>query len=317
MTVSVLVPVYGVEKYIARCAESLFGQTYDDMEFIFVDDCSPDDSIRILNNTAEKFPARKPNVKILTHEHNRGVSAARNTALAAASGEYVMFVDSDDYLEPECVQKTAEIIDESDADAVLFGLKHLFKDKTVAELHPVCATKNEYTINVIERRMPVGVCGGVYRRELFTEEGIAFIDGLAYGEDYAAKALLLHKSYKTVSMPCCLYNYIHYNDSSSTRIFKVKDIDDQIAVLDILKQHFGNIYPEAVRNAAARIKAGLLKRWGTGNGDKTALERIKKIDAPTRNIPLQDRMTLAAAAAGAVPLRAYARIGVKVKHLFK
>ena len=93
--VSVLVPVYGVEKYIERCARSLFEQTLDDMECIFVDDCTPDDSMQVLVKILSEYPRRKEQVKIIHHETNQGLPAARQSGLKIATGEYIAHCDSD------------------------------------------------------------------------------------------------------------------------------------------------------------------------------------------------------------------------------
>ena len=95
--VSILVPVFNVEGYIERCARSLFEQTYSNLEFVFVDDCSPDDSMKILGRIVEDYPIRKDAVRIIRHDHNRGLAASRNTALDNASGFFVCTVDSDDW----------------------------------------------------------------------------------------------------------------------------------------------------------------------------------------------------------------------------
>ena len=102
--VSVLVPVYGVERYIERCARSLFEQTYPNLEYVFVNDCTPDGSVVVLKRLMEEYPERKPFVRIINHERNRGISATRNTALDYASGEFVSFVDSDDWLESNAIE---------------------------------------------------------------------------------------------------------------------------------------------------------------------------------------------------------------------
>ena len=102
-TVSVAVPVYAVERYIDRCARSLFEQTYDALEFVFVDDVSPDASIEILSSLVKEYPARAAAVKMVRHPVNRGLSAARNTALEHCAGEFITHVDSDDYLEPDAI----------------------------------------------------------------------------------------------------------------------------------------------------------------------------------------------------------------------
>lgn len=97
---SVIIPFYGVEKYIARCTESLMRQTMqDDIEFIFINDTTIDDSLDILKKVLSEYPERKEQVSILHHEKNKGLPAARNTGFAAARGKYIYHCDSDDYLE--------------------------------------------------------------------------------------------------------------------------------------------------------------------------------------------------------------------------
>ena len=101
--VSFLVPVYNVSAYIGRCARSLFEQTFDDIEYIFVNDCTPDDSMERLEAVIEQYPERAGQVKIINQEQNQGPGTARNVALLAASGEYVCCVDSDDYVDADMV----------------------------------------------------------------------------------------------------------------------------------------------------------------------------------------------------------------------
>ena len=101
-----------------RCARSLFEQTYANLEYIFVDDCSPDNSIAILEKVMEDYPERKEQVRILRHEKNRGLAAARNTAIDAASGAFITHVDSDDYLDRDAVRLLVEKQMETGADIV-------------------------------------------------------------------------------------------------------------------------------------------------------------------------------------------------------
>lgn len=105
MKVSVIVPVYKVEKFIERCAISLFSQTLQDVEFIFVDDASPDNSVQIVQKCIREYPHRESQTVILTHEKNMGLPAARNTGLAVAKGEYIFHCDSDDFVEPDMLEQ--------------------------------------------------------------------------------------------------------------------------------------------------------------------------------------------------------------------
>ena len=102
--VSILVPVYGVERYIENCAVTLFEQTYENIEYVFVNDSTKDRSMEILHEVMERYPLRRDNVHIITHEVNRGLGAARKTALLNATGDFVMHVDSDDSLSLDAVE---------------------------------------------------------------------------------------------------------------------------------------------------------------------------------------------------------------------
>ena len=118
--VSVIIPVYGVERYMGRCARSLFAQTMTrGIEFIFVDDCTQDRSIEILRNTLEEYPERHAQVTILKHSSNKGLAATRKTGVRAARGEYIIHCDSDDWVEPDMCRLMYEEAKRSDADMVV------------------------------------------------------------------------------------------------------------------------------------------------------------------------------------------------------
>ena len=117
--VSVIIPVYGVEKYIERCARSLFEQTLDDIEYIFVDDCTPDKSIEILKNVLEDYSLRKKQVLIISHEKNMGLPIARQSGLKVASGDYIIHCDSDDWVDTTMYEKMYNKAIEEDADMIV------------------------------------------------------------------------------------------------------------------------------------------------------------------------------------------------------
>ena len=101
--ISIIVPIYNVEEFIAECLQSVVAQTYRDYELILVDDCGTDGSMSVAARFAS-HPALEGKMRILRHDRNRGLSAARNTGTAAAKGKYVLFLDSDDILAPDCLQ---------------------------------------------------------------------------------------------------------------------------------------------------------------------------------------------------------------------
>ena len=118
MFVSILVPIYNVDKYIERCMRSIFEQTYRDIEYIFVDDCATDNSIEILQNVIQEYPDRKEHIRIISHEKNRGLAAARNTSVNNCQTDFLMHVDSDDYLEKNAVELLVNKQKETNADIV-------------------------------------------------------------------------------------------------------------------------------------------------------------------------------------------------------
>ena len=123
MKVSIIVPIYKVERYIEQCAESVLGQTWPDIQFIFVDDGSPDASVQKLEALIDsKFTALKDRITIIRKE-NGGLPQARLSGLKKAEGHYILHVDSDDWLEPDAVEKLVHKAEETDADVVYFYVR--------------------------------------------------------------------------------------------------------------------------------------------------------------------------------------------------
>ena len=102
--VSVIIPVYNVEKYIEKCARSLFEQTLDDIEYIFIDDCSPDNSMLVLSKVLKSYPKREAQVRIIRNPENKGVAYSRTIGMKAATGEYMIHCDPDDWVDKELYQ---------------------------------------------------------------------------------------------------------------------------------------------------------------------------------------------------------------------
>ena len=117
MKVTIIVPIYNVSAYIERCWESLVKQTYKDLEILFIDDCGTDDSVEKLQKLIDIHPGIY--CKILHHDHNRGLSAARNTGLMAATGDYVYFLDSDDDITEDCIERLVAPVMNDEIDIVV------------------------------------------------------------------------------------------------------------------------------------------------------------------------------------------------------
>ena len=119
-TVTVIIPVYKVERYLDACVESVVRQSYADLEILLVDDGSPDRCPALCDAWAEK----DPRIKVI-HRENGGLSAARNSGIDAAKGEFLLFVDSDDLLEPDAVRRAVDAQRQQDADLVIFNLTYV------------------------------------------------------------------------------------------------------------------------------------------------------------------------------------------------
>lgn len=117
--VSVIVPIYGVEKYIERCVRSLMEQTLDDMEFVFVDDCTPDNSMAVLDSVLNYYPDRRNQVIIHRMEQNSGQAAVRKWGIQNATGEYIIHCDSDDFVDKDMYRQMYEKAVEEDLDIVI------------------------------------------------------------------------------------------------------------------------------------------------------------------------------------------------------
>lgn len=192
MKLSVIVPVYMAEKYLEACVDSLLGQTLGDMEIILVDDGSPDRSGEIMARYASEHPGR---VETLTLE-NGGQGRARNRGLEIARGEYLGYVDSDDYVLPEMYETLCRTADEQGADVVDCCIEAFYEDgrterlRTWREDKPIAAAGS--------------ACNKIFRRAALGD--LRFPEGLKYEDfDYSAKALL--RSKKTVHLDFTPYRY--------------------------------------------------------------------------------------------------------------
>lgn len=261
--VSICIPVYGVENYIEKCCRSLFGQSYPNIEYLFVDDCTPDNSIRHIYNVLEDFPHRKSQVKIIKHERNKGLSSARNTAIAASTGDYLMHVDSDDYIDIDVVERLLARAQETAADVVLYDIRYVYSDKTFIKHLIVPNSKEECVKNTLLFKLNVCVWGGLYSSKLIKKNGIRFVDGLNFGEDYVTKPRILYYANKIVHCEGCYYNYVQYNISSYTKTYKPKNVEDLICAIAILTDFFQiqkdfSIYKDCINIAHLYVKVHLL-----------------------------------------------------------
>lgn len=224
--VSVIIPVFKVRDFIERCAVSLFEQTLEEVEYIFVDDASPDDSIEVLKSCIERYPERQERTTILTHEYNQGLPAARNTGLAAASGEYVFHCDSDDYVERNMLEEMYETAKAKDADMAYCDFYLTFEKNERYMSNPSYGTAEAMLKSgLLGGNMKYNVWNKLVKRSLYADNDIWFPAGHGMGEDMTM--IRLAACVRSVAyIPKTFYHYVKLNANAYSAKMSQRHKDD-------------------------------------------------------------------------------------------
>ena len=216
--VSVIIPVYGVEKYIERCARSLFEQTLDDIEYLFIDDCTPDKSIEVLNNLMTEYSHRKPLTRIVRMEQNSGQAAVRMRGIKEAKGEYLMFCDSDDWVEKLYCELLYNEAVNSNSEIVVCDYCIVDDDnnaKLRSQKFPPTITKEEMMKLILHGTLSSSLCNKIFKRTLFVDNSIVQPKG-NMGEDMILLLQALYYCNRVIYIQKSLYNY-YFNEKSITK----------------------------------------------------------------------------------------------------
>ena len=212
--VSYIIPVYNVSAYIERCAKSLFTQTYGDIEFIFINDCSTDDSEVKLRKVIELFPNVQCRVKIISNKTNLGSATTRNIGLSNATGDYVMFADSDDWVESNYVESMVNTIEASEKDIVYCDYYESFKDQDKYVKQDYGEEHLECICSMLTRAMHGSTWNKIFRRKILLQSNLTFVDGADLFEDVGWNVRLFAYTNRIGYLPLAFYHYIQYNDNS-------------------------------------------------------------------------------------------------------
>lgn len=223
--VSVIIPIYQVERYIARCARSLMEQTLKDVEYIFVDDCSPDGSIGILEQVVAEYPWCKNRIKIIRHEQNKGLPAARNAGLKAASGEYIFHCDSDDWVEKGMLEELCGAAKARDADIVWCNWYLSFDKRERYMWQPGYRSSDEALEGILSGKMKYNVWNKLIRKSLYTDNKISFPEGHGMAEDMTMIRLFACAR-RVAYVPKAFYHYVRTNEYAFTSTVSQRHIDD-------------------------------------------------------------------------------------------
>ncbi len=216
--VSVLVTTYGEELYIERCARSLFEQTYSNLEYIFVDDCSPDKSISVLERVIKDYPQKEKSIKIIRHEINRGLAAARNTAFDNAIGDFLCVVDADDWMELDGIECLMKEQIATNAD-VVWGkaLMHTEEGEIVLS-EPKYKDIEEWRLCYFKftRELTMVNWRRIIRRELLEQYHIRHEEGLHIGDDKQLMPLIAYYANSFSAIDNVVYHYERRNSNAFT-----------------------------------------------------------------------------------------------------
>ena len=207
--ISLIAPIYGVEPYIRQFAESALGQTYDDIQFIFVNDGTKDGSMAILDALIEEqFSHLRPRITIINKE-NGGLPSARKSGLEVAEGEYILFADSDDWLELNAVERVMALAERTDADIVYFDLVKEYgggKQSVKHERTYTAENRLRWIENMFNYRSFGYTVTKCFRRKLYTDNKIVF-PKLGMHEDICLMAQIIFYAQSVAQLPEPLYHY--------------------------------------------------------------------------------------------------------------
>lgn len=228
---SIIVPVYKVEAYLPKCVESILAQTYQDYELLLIDDGSPDNCGAL----CDRFAAEHPTHIRAIHQPNGGAGAARNHGIALSTGDYLLFVDSDDYISPELLADLAKEAERSAAELYLFGAIVERNGQKVGELHEeipcgqIC-TAAEAPALFFGVMAP---WNRAYKRTLFTENDIAFATNVWY-EDIRVVTKVNAVAASALRLPGAYYHYLQRDGSAMNNKNADRNVEILYAFNDIL-----------------------------------------------------------------------------------
>ena len=246
--VSIVVPIYGVEKYVERCARSLFEQTFDEIEYIFVNDCTFDSSIEVLNSLTSDYPNRIGQIKILHHDVNRGLPQARKTGILEATGEYIINFDSDDWVDTSAIETLYNKASQDSADIVIFDInKTDGKHYELQKGGDANLSKWELFDQMCQMKYPWSTCNKLIKRSLFSDIVFPICNN---AEDMALILQLMAKADRVSYVPQSFY-YYYNNPQSMTTVLS----QNQILKIVMDKKANNEIVFNVLRQVLPHIKS--------------------------------------------------------------
>lgn len=233
--VSVIIPVYNVEKYIEQCVRSLFEQTLDDIEYIFLDDCTPDRSIEIVKKVLNEYPDRVPLVKIIKNEQNIGVGQTRQKGIDIASGAYIIHCDPDDWVDSDLYEKMWECAIKNHADIVICDYMYEWENRSRIAPQEYPNNKRAIFKGIAFEKFHTGLCTKLVKSDLAKKYRIK--SGINMWEDMTIGTMILLSANNIIHIDTPFY--YHYRKDHNDSIVhdkSLKNIQSRINAVIYLKQ---------------------------------------------------------------------------------
>lgn len=311
--VSIIVPVYNVERYLVQCLESLINQSYTNVEIICINDGSTDNSYSIISKYANR-----DNRIVLINQENHGLSKSRNKGIQASSGQYLMFVDSDDWINLDTCEIVVKSVVEHNADIIMWPYIREYENKSLKKnifKEPLIVFDAENTKKNIYKRLIgptkdemskpenldslVTACMKLYKTSIIKNKSIEFVDTKKIGtEDALFNIYYFAHVHKSVFLNQFFYHYRRDNSQSLTSIYN-KDLFSQWSYLyelinnHIILNNLGTEFSKALDNRIAFNIINLGLNEFNGNGKRKIIERLKEIitsdifNRPIKNLELK------------------------------
>ena len=279
--VSVIIPIYGVERFIQRCVKSLMEQTLDDIEYIFVNDSTKDKSMDLLTTVLKKYPQRIKQIIIKNHSENHGLPAARNTGLAIASGEYIFHCDSDDFVESDMLEKLYKEAKRGDADIVWCDWYLTFAQNERYMKQPNYHTAEEALKGILCGSMKYNVWNKLIKRDLYINNNIVFPSGHGMGEDMTIIQLFTCAN-KVAYVDKAFYHYVKTNTQAFSQTYSERYLTDLKYNADRTISYIQDKYSYNLEKELAYFKLATKFPFLISNG-KNGLYKLWKTWYPEAN----------------------------------
>lgn len=275
MLISVVIPVYNTSSYLARCIDSIFEQDLKDVELIFIDDYSTDNSLEVLNQCLKGRVSE--NLTIVKNPKNLGSGETRNKGISLAKGDYVIFVDSDDYVTSDYFLVLKNAI-ESRPDIVVFDMTEIWSNKTVLKHVDLPDSPLESVELLLLNKMHNSLCNKMFKRSMFLKHGIRITKGLSMFEDKSICFKLFYYAKSQLYIDKSLYFYDRSRENSLTKVFKESNIQASVIVAKVIDDFFKDKeVSDNIHNAIQANKVHVLGYIGLYCGRTARIKYAKEL----------------------------------------